>query len=204
MEMKKVVFPAGATIGTVYFPVDSVVSLLTRMQDDRGVEIATIGNEGLVGITVALGASVLDARDYAVVQVPGTAVAMDVDEFRAEMDRAGPFASMMQRYARAFLTQVTQQVACNNMHSVEERCCRWILSTGDRVGTAEFPMTHEFLSQMLGVRRASVTVTVGILQRAGLIQLRRGRLQITDRPGLEAASCECYAIVRDVFDQLLP
>jgi CRP-like cAMP-binding protein len=142
MEMKQVVFPEGATIGTVYFPVDSVVSLLTRMQDDRGVEIATIGNEGLVGITVALGASVLDARDYAVVQVPGTAVAMDVDEFRAEMDRAGPFASMMQRYARAFLTQVTQQVACNNMHSVEERCCRWILSTGDRVGTAGVPMTH--------------------------------------------------------------
>jgi CRP-like cAMP-binding protein len=204
VEMKQVLLDADAPIAAVYFPVNSVVSLLTRLEDDPGVEIATIGNEGLVAISVALGATRMNPREYAVVQVPGEVMAMDVEVFRDEMGRGGPFASMMMRYAQAYMSQIAQQVACNGLHSVEERCCRWILLTHDRVGADEFPMTHEFLAQMLGVRRASVTVTAGILQQAGFIQIQRGRLRVVDRAGLEGAACECYQVIRDVFDQLLP
>jgi CRP-like cAMP-binding protein len=204
VEMKQVLLARGAEIDTIYFPVDSVVSLLTGLEDDPGVEIATIGNEGLVGMTVALGGNSMNTREYAVAQVPGQTLAMTADAFRAEMDRRGEFASIVMRYARAFFSQVAQQVACNGLHSIEERCSRWILLTHDRVGADEFPMTQEFLAQMLGVRRASVTVTAGILQRAGFIEVQRGRLRVVDRAGLEAASCECYQVIRDVFDQTLP
>jgi len=204
VDIKQVLLHEGQTIEAVYFPVDSVVSLLTRMQDDPDVEIATIGNEGLVGMSVALGGSAMNPREYAVVQVPGEILAMDESAFRTEMDRHDAFASMIMRYAQAFVSQVAQQVACNGLHSVEERCSRWILLTHDRVGRDEFPMTHEFLAQMLGVRRASVTVTAGILQQAGFIRVQRGRLRVVDRAGLEAASCECYQVIRDVFDTLLP
>jgi CRP-like cAMP-binding protein len=111
---------------------------------------------------------------------------------------------LIERYTLAFFSQVSQQVACNGLHSVEQRCARWLLLTNDRVGTDEFPMTHEFLAQMLGVRRASVTVTAGILQRAGFVEFSRGRVEVVDRAGLEGAACECYGVTREVFDRLLP
>ena len=131
-------------------------------------------------------------------------MSMEREAFREEVQRQGALASLVERYTQAFFTQVSQQVACNGLHSVEQRCARWLLLTQDRVGTDEFPMTHEFLAQMLGVRRATVTVTAGILQKAGFVQFSRGRVAVVDSEGLVNATCECYAVTREVYDRLLP
>jgi CRP-like cAMP-binding protein len=203
-EQKYVLADSGDPINEVYFPVDAVVSVLTRMNDGASVEIATVGNEGLVGVTVAWGAETMNPKEFATVQVPGNIVTMEREAFREEVQRQGPLASLVERYTQAFFTQVSQQVACNGLHSVEQRCARWLLLTRDRVGTDEFPMTHEFLAQMLGVRRATVTVTAGILQKAGFVQFSRGRVEIVDREGLENTACECYAVTREVYERLLP
>jgi CRP-like cAMP-binding protein len=203
-EQKYLLAESGDPINEVYFPVDAVVSVLTRMDDGASVEIATIGNEGLVGVSVAWGAKTMNPKEFATVQVPGTVVSMEREAFRDEVRRQGALASLVERYTQAFFTQVSQQVACNGLHSVEQRCARWLLMTQDRAGTDEFPMTHEFLAQMLGVRRATVTVTAGILQKAGFVQFSRGRVAIVDREGLENAACECYGVTREVYDRLLP
>lgn len=203
-EQKQMLGESGQRLTEVHFPIDAVVSVLTRMDDGSSVEIATIGNEGLVGVTVAWGAGTMNPREFATVQVPGNVVSMDAGTFREEVRQQGPLASLVERYTQAFFTQVSQQVACNGLHSVEQRCARWLLLTQDRVGTDDFPMTHEFLAQMLGVRRATVTVTAGILQKAGFVEFTRGRVAIVDRPGLENTSCECYGVTREVFDRLLP
>jgi len=195
---------SGQLITEVHFPVDAVVSILTRMDQGPSVEIATIGNEGVVGLTVAWGGDAMNPREVATVQAPGEVVSMDAAAFRAELQRQGALASLVERYTLAFFSQVSQQVACNGLHSVEQRCARWLLLTHDRVGTDEFPMTHEFLAQMLGVRRASVTVTAGVLQRAGYVEFSRGRVAVVDRSGLEGAACECYGVTREVYDRLLP
>jgi CRP-like cAMP-binding protein len=195
---------AGERIDEVHFPVDAVVSILTRMDEGPSVEIATIGNEGVVGLSVALGGTEMNPREVVTVQVPGHVVSMDAGAFREEVARQGALSSLVQRYTLAFFSQVSQQVACNGLHSVEQRCARWLLLTHDRVGTDDFPMTHEFLAQMLGVRRASVTVTAGILQKAGFVEFRRGSVRVVDREGLEGAACECYGVTREVYDRLLP
>jgi CRP-like cAMP-binding protein len=202
-RLKDVLLTPGKTIDTVYFPQGAVISLLTTMDDGSSIEIATIGNEGLVGVPVFLGAQAMGARDLYQVQVPGHAVAMDAGAFLAAAGR-DPLRGLVQRYAQALFTQVTQQVACNGLHSVEERCSRWMLLTHDRVGSDDFPLTQEFLAQMLGVRRASVTVAAGALQHAGFIRYYRGRVTVINREGLEDASCECYRIIRGEFDRLLP
>jgi CRP-like cAMP-binding protein len=204
VQQKQDMGEAGQRIAEVHFPVDAVVSILTRMDEGPSVEIATIGNEGVVGLTVAWGSDAMNPREVATVQAPGEVVSMDAGAFRAELHRQGALASLIERYTLAFFSQVSQQVACNGLHSVEQRCARWLLLTHDRVGTDEFPMTHEFLAQMLGVRRASVTVTAGVLQRAGFVEFSRGRVEVVDRAGLEGAACECYAVTREVFDRLLP
>jgi len=204
VKQKQDMGEAGQRIAEVHFPVDAVVSILTRMDEGPSVEIATIGNEGVVGLTVAWGSEAMNPRELATVQAPGEVVSMDAGTFRAELHRQGALASLIERYTLAFFSQVSQQVACNGLHSVEQRCARWLLLTHDRVGSDEFPMTHEFLAQMLGVRRASVTVTAGILQRAGFVEFSRGRVAVVDRPGLESAACECYAVTREVYDRLLP
>jgi len=194
----------GQPIDEVHFPVDAVVSILTRMDDGPSVEIATVGNEGVVGLTVAWGGDAMNPREVATVQAPGEVVSMEAGAFRSELQRQGALASLVERYTQAFFSQVSQQVACNGLHSVEQRCSRWLLLTHDRVGVDEFAMTHEFLAQMLGVRRASVTVTAGILQRAGFVEFRRGRVTVVDREGLEGSACECYGVTREVYDRLLP
>jgi CRP-like cAMP-binding protein len=204
VQQKQDLGEAGRPIDEVHFPVDAVVSILTRMDDGPSVEIATVGNEGVVGLTVAWGGDAMNPREVATVQAPGAVMSMDASAFRAELRRQGALASLVERYTLAFFNQVSQQVACNGLHSVEQRCARWLLLTHDRVGVDEFPMTHEFLAQMLGVRRASVTVTAGILQRAGFVEFSRGRVAVIDRTGLEGAACECYAVTREVYDRLLP
>jgi CRP-like cAMP-binding protein len=204
VKQKQDMGEAGQRIAEVHFPVDAVVSILTRMDEGPSVEIATIGNEGVVGLTVAWGGDAMNPREVATVQAPGEVVSMDAGAFRAELHQQGALASLIERYTRAFFSQVSQQVACNGLHSVEQRCARWLLLTHDRVGTDEFPMTHEFLAQMLGVRRASVTVTAGTLQRAGFVEFSRERVEVVDRAGLESAACECYGVTREVYDRLLP
>jgi CRP-like cAMP-binding protein len=203
MEVKQVLFERGQPIDAVYFPESAVVSILTAMDDRSGVEIATVGNEGMVGVALFLGSATVPLREFSQVQVPGVLLRMDAGTFRDEMEGGGPLHDVMQRYAQAFFSQISQQVACNSLHSIEERCSRWLLMTHDRVGSDEFPLTQEFLSQMLGVRRASVTLAVGLLQRAGFIRYRRRWMTVVDREGLEAASCECYGVIRAEFDRLL-
>lgn len=201
--LKQQLLARGQEIDAVYFPVDAVVSVLTAMEDSSGAEIATIGNEGMVGSPLFLGSSSMPAREFAQVQVPGTVLRLDAEVLRREVAAEGPLRDLVQRYVQALFSQISQQVACNGLHSLEERCSRWLLSTHDRVRVNSFPMTHEFLSQMLGVRRASVTLVAGALQQAGLIRYGRGEVTVRDREGLEETACECYQVIRDEFDRLL-
>jgi CRP-like cAMP-binding protein len=203
LELKELLFEPGKRIDYVYFPLTAVASLLNLVEDTAGVEIATIGNEGLVGLSVSWGINTFNPREYVQCQVPGDALVMDAETFAAKVSEGRELTWLVHRYTQAFVTQIGQQVACNGLHSIEERCARWMLLTHDRVGSDEFPLTQEFLAQMLGVRRPSVTLVAGILQQAGFIRFRRGRITITDRRGLEGASCGCYAVLREVFDRLV-
>jgi CRP-like cAMP-binding protein len=204
LEMKERLCEVGGRIDSVYFPLTAVVSLLNVAADKAGVEIATIGNEGLVGVSLSWDATSLNPAEFLQVQVPGRALRMGASAFVSEYVQGGGLTQVVHRYTQAFVSQLSQQVACNGIHSIEERCARWLLLTHDRVGSDEFPITHEFLAQMLGVRRPSVSLVAGTLQQAGLIRYHRGRVQITDREGLEAAACECYGALREVFDRLIP
>jgi len=204
LELKERLCEAGGHIDSVYFPLTAVVSMLNDADGSGGVEIATIGNEGLVGVSLSWGATTLNPAEFLQVQVPGVALRMDAEVFVRDFSQGNGLTDVVHRYTQAFVSQLSQQVACNGLHSIEERCARWLLLTHDRVGSNDFPMTQEFLAQMLGVRRPSVTVVAGILQQAGFIRYRRGMVQITDRRGLEEASCECYRVLREVFDRLIP
>ena len=203
LELKQLLLEPGKRIDQVYFPLTAVASVLNLVEDTDGVEMATIGNEGLVGLPLFWGINTSNPRELAQCQVPGEALVMAAETFSSKASEGGAFSGVVGRYTQAFVTQLGQQVACNGLHTIEERCARWMLLTADRVGVDEFPLTQEFLAQMLGARRPSVTVVAGILQQAGLIRTRRGRVQITDRLGLERAACECYGVLREVFDRLL-
>ena len=203
LESKEILLGAGDRIDTVYFPDNAVVSLLTVMDDGTTVEVANIGNEGIVGLPAFLGIETLGPRECYQVEVPGQARAMDVATFIKAAGR-DPLRSLVERSIQAQFIQTAQRLACVALHSIPERCSRWLLLTHDRVGDREFPLTQEFLAQMLGVRRASVTVAAGALQNAGLIRYSRGRVTILDREGLENAACECYGIIRSELDRLLP
>ena len=167
------------------------------------VEVANIGNEGIVGVPAFLGVETLGPQESYQVEVPGQARAMDVATF---LEAAGrdPLRRLVEHSIQAQFIQVAQRMACVALHSIPERCSRWLLLTHDRVGDREFPLTQEFLAQMLGVRRASVSAAAGALQDAGLISYSRGRVAILDREGLESAACECYGIIRSEFDRLMP
>jgi CRP-like cAMP-binding protein len=201
LEFKQPVYEPGEPIRHVYFPTSGVVSLVTVMSDDQPVEIATVGREGMVGLPVFLEAGEIPGRAFC--QVPGAALRMEAEAFKVEAQWGGGLTSLLLRYTQALFNQVAQSAACNRTHTVEERCARWLLMTQDRVGEDRFPLTQEFMAMMLGVRRATVNVAAGILQRAGFITYMRGRITVLDRPGLESASCECYAKVQSEFDRLL-
>jgi CRP-like cAMP-binding protein len=203
LELKELLLEQGKRIDSVYFPLTAVASLLNLVQDTSGVEIATVGNEGLVGLSVSWEINTLNPQEFVQCQVPGDALVMDAETFAAKVAAGGELTWLVHRYTQAFVSQIGQQVACNGLHSIEERCARWMLLTQDRVGSDEFPLTQEFLAQMLGVRRPSVTVVAGILQQAGFIRFHRGRITITDRRGLENSSCDCYRVLREVFDRLV-
>ena len=198
LEHAEVLFEPGEPMRHVYFPESGIVSLVAMMRDGSMAEAGMVGREGLVGLPVFLGTGASPFR--AVVQVPGTARRMDAAAFRAEVKRAGTLNGLVHRYVNAFVVHLGQSSACNSHHSVEQRCCRWLLLAQDRVGAGAFPLTHEFLAAMLGVRRTGVTEVAGNLQRAGLIRYSRGRVEILDRKGLEAAACECFRVIRAALD----
>lgn len=201
LSFKQLLYECNEPIDYVYFLNNCVISLIRVMEDGGVVEVATVGNEGMSGLPVLLGGT--HSHNETFVQVPGDALRMEVDVFRSEVTPGSPLHNLLLRYTQALMNMLAQAVACNRLHSIEERCCRWLLLTRDRVNSNEFPLTQEFLSQMLGVRRASVSEVAAVLQKAGLIQYHRGKMMILNRKGLEADSCECYQIIKKEFDQLL-
>jgi CRP-like cAMP-binding protein len=185
----------------VYFPLTTVNSILVSMEDGSQVEVATVGNEGMIGLPIFLGSDTM--QTISIVQVPGETLRMPADTFKEAVRSLEPLRNVLQRYTQALFMLVAQSVACNRMHDIAQRCARWLLMTHDRVQTERFPVTQEFLSDMLGVRRASVSEVASTLQREGLIQYSRGIITVLDRSGLEARSCECYRIVRQEFERSL-
>jgi CRP-like cAMP-binding protein len=202
LELKQQLLEPGERIDHVYFPLNAVGSLLNLMEDTSGVEVATVGNEGLLGLSVSWGAGILNPREVIQCQIPGEALVMDAGLFASRTSGPGALTDLVHAYTQAFVTQISQQVSCNGLHPIEERCARWLLLTHDRVAFDEFPLTYGFLAQMLGVGRPAVTVVVGVLQQAGFIRFRQGSITIQDREGLESASCECYWVLREAFDRL--
>ncbi|MDP9340609.1 MAG: Crp/Fnr family transcriptional regulator [Actinomycetota bacterium] len=194
----------GEKIHSVYFPLTGVISLMTPLQNGVAIETATVGMEGMVGIPAFLGGKALD-NSQALSQVPGRMLTMDIETFRAETDgdTNGNLLSIMMAYSQALFAQIAQAVACNAAHEIEQRTAKWLLQTHDRVEGDTFALTQEFLADMLGVTRPSVSVAARGLQRAGLITYRRGGITVLDRAALEEASCECYETVRRVYEQLL-
>jgi CRP-like cAMP-binding protein len=202
LRLKETLIACDEPIRALYFPLDTVVSVVSTLANGTMLEVATIGNEGLVGVPRFLQA--VSMPFTAIVQVPGAALRMAVETFDQVVGApGGEFSRLLARYTQAWCNQLGQHVVCNRLHAVGQRCARWLLMTQDRVGRPEFPLTQEFLAIMLGVRRASVTEVAKRLQQAGLIRYRRGLIQILDRPGLEAASCECYGVVVQEANRLL-
>jgi CRP-like cAMP-binding protein len=200
-EYRQICFDIDQPIEHVYFPERCLVSVLSAMSDGTAVETATVGHEGLVGLAVFLGADRTSAQAF--VQIPGPALRMRADAFRAAVAASPAFAAMIARYTQALFTLVAQSSACNRLHMMTERCARWLLHTHDRIEQDEFPLTHQFLSQMLGVRRATVTEAMRAVQATGAITYAMGRVTVCDRALLENAACECYTIITREFDRLL-
>jgi len=191
----------GSTIDKVYFPLNGVISLVTPLSEGSIVEVATVGNEGIVGVPLALSHGITTIR--AISQVAGTSLRMAADVFTEEVDRKETLGALVQSYIPALFTQIAQAAGCNRLHSNEERLSRWLLMSQDRVGRDDFPITQVFLAQMLGSRRATVTLSAGLLQRAGFIRYRRGHLTIVDREGLESAACDCYWVIKNELDSVV-
>lgn len=196
--MGRIIHESGQEMNHVYFPNHGVLSMLTVLENGDLVEIATVGNEGMADLSVFLGLKISNSR--LLVQIPGDTLRVERDVFTELVARLHGLRLRLGEYMVSMFTLVSQSAACNRLHPLEERAARWLLMTHDRVDADTFPITHDFLASMLGVRRPSVTVAAGILQKAGFIRYRRGRMVILDRHGLEASACECYAIVRAQFD----
>jgi CRP-like cAMP-binding protein len=185
----------------LYFPTTGMFGVVIRMEEGELVEGTTVGNEGMVGLPAFLG---VDFHPFSVVsQVPGAAVQVPVATFLQALQPGGTLGRLLRRYTLYRLRCANQTGACNTLHSVEERTCRWLLMAHDRAGKDEFLLTHEFLSELLGVRRQTVSIIAGTLQRAGFITYRRGVLRVVDREGLEAASCECYQALKQLYDRIM-
>ena len=202
MPLGEVLYESGRTLGYVYFPTTSIVSLLYVMQNGASAEIAVVGHEGLVGISLFMGGGSTPSR--AVVQSAGKGYRLLAKSMKDEFDRAGPVMHLLLRYTQALITQMTQTAVCNRHHSLDQQLCRWLLLSLDRLEGSELRMTQDLIANMLGVRREGVTENALKLQAAGLIKYARGRISVLDRPGLERRSCECYAVVKREYDRLLP
>ena len=194
-------YEPGDAIKYVYFPNDSIISLISQLSDKAWLEVGMVGNEGMAGLAVFMGVSFSSTR--ALVQGSGTAMRMNSAAVRMEADRLGGLHRILHRYSHSLLTQVSQTSVCNRFHLVDARLARWLLMTDDRLGAGEFPLTQEFLSNMLGVRREGVSKAAGVLQAKKLIRYSRGVITILNRRGLEAKSCDCYAIIKAETDEYL-
>ena len=202
IHTRQVLHTNGAPFDAVYFLNGGVASITTALADGTMVEAATVGDEGMVGIEAFLNERPIAAGE-ALIQVPDTnAEMLGVEDFRREIERHEALHRLMGRYTEAVIGQMMQSTACNALHQVQQRCARWLLTTHDRMREQDFTLSHEFLAMMLGVQRPTVTVVAGTLQEAGLIRYTHGRVTVRNRKGLEAAACECYAIVRAHFDRL--
>ncbi len=201
MPLGEALYESGGELRHVYFPTTSIVSLLYVLEDGSSAEIAIVGNEGILGVSLFMGGETTPSR--AVVQSAGYGYRLKSVLLKKEFSRGGPVLHLLLRYTQALITQMTQTAVCNRHHSVEQQLCRWLLLSLDRLTSASLTMTQELIANMLGVRREGVTEAAGKLQRDGLIKYSRGRIEVLDRPGLEKAVCECYAVVKMEFDRLL-
>ncbi|MBT9502768.1 MAG: Crp/Fnr family transcriptional regulator [Burkholderiaceae bacterium] len=202
MPLGQVLYESGGHQSHVYFPTTAIVSLLYVMEDGASVEIAVVGHEGLVGVSLFMGGESTPSR--AVVQSAGQGFRLKAHLMLQEFNRAGPVLHLLLRYTQALITQMSQTAVCNRHHSLDQQLCRWLLLSLDRLPTNELVCTQELIANMLGVRREGVTEAAGRLQEAGLISYRRGHITALDRAGLERRACECYAVVKKEYDRLLP
>ena len=200
LELGQVLYESGDTLGHIYFPVTCIVSLIFTTQKGATAELAITGNDGLVGIPLVLGGDTTTHR--VVVQSAGAAYRLRVETIRWELDQGGELQHLALRYTQALMTQMAQSIVCNRHHSVDQQLCRWLLLSLDRLPGNQLNMTQELIANMLGVRREAVTEAAGKLQAAGLIEYSRGHITVTDRPGLEARACECYATVKAEYDRI--
>jgi CRP-like cAMP-binding protein len=201
MRLGDVLYEPGVRLRHVYFPTTAIVSLLYVMEDGASAEIAVVGNEGILGISLFMGGETTPSR--AVVQSAGHGYRLKAQLLKDEFGRFGPMMHLLLRYTQALITQMSQTAVCNRHHSVDQQLCRWLLLSLDRLESNELAMTQELIANMLGVRREGVTEAAGKLQDAGLIRYSRGRITVIDRPALEARACECYQVVKSEFDRLL-
>jgi CRP-like cAMP-binding protein len=202
MPLGKVLYEPGTEMTHVYFPTTSIVSLLYVLENGASAEIAVVGNEGIVGVSLFMGGGSTLSR--AVVQSAGQGLRLRATAMMHEFNRAGPVLHWLLRYTQALITQMSQTAVCNRHHSVDKQLCRWLLLSLDRLQSNQLVMTQELIANMLGVRREGVTEAAGHLHRAGLIDYQRGHITVLDRPALEQRSCECYAVVKKEYDRLLP
>ena len=202
MPLGEVLYESGSRLSHVYFPTDSIVSLLYVMEDGASAEIAVVGNEGMVGVALFMGGETTPSR--AMVLSGGFAYRLSGQLLKREFSRAVTMQHLLLRYTQALLTQMAQTAVCNRHHSVDQQLCRWLLMSLDRLSSNQLTMTQELIANMLGVRREGVTAAAGKLQAMGLIRYSRGHITVLDRRGLEAHACECYYVVKREFDRLLP
>jgi len=201
LAFKQCIYEKDQPIEHVYFVRVGVVSMVSRLEDGMIVEVATIGNEGMVGLPVYLGAESVSLETFA--QIPGEALRMPTPALQEAVAQGGALARLLRRYTQALFIQIAQGSACNRSHTIDQRLARWLLATHDRVEGPEFPLTQEFMAQMLGVQRPSVNLAAQMLQHAGLIHYSRGRISVLNREVLEATACECYAAIRGEYERLL-
>ncbi|RBY95834.1 Crp/Fnr family transcriptional regulator [Blastococcus sp. TF02-8] len=200
LDVREGLHEAGKAFEHVWFPVDAVLSVLATIEGEAAVEVATVGFEGMAGLPAFLGTAESPHDCYC--QVAGSAVRLATGDLRRFLASDGALHDLLHRYTQATMVQLAQNVACNRLHTTEERCARWLLQTRDRVGADEFTLTQEFLAQMLGVRRGTVSLTAGVLQQAGMIRYTRGRITVVDADALHEAACECYDIVQAEYRRL--
>lgn len=200
LRLREELYSPNRPIEHAYFPVNGVVSMLATLEEGTMVEVATVGNEGMIGLPLFLGANATPGTAFS--QVPGDAFRIPAERFKQLLRDYPGFGQLLHRYTQAIMTQISQGNACNRVHNNTQRCARWLLLTHDRVGKDEFYLTQAFLSQMLGVRRATVSEVARALNEAGAIEYSRGVVHIVNRRRLEAASCMCYSIVRDEYDRM--
>ena len=202
LPLGMVLYESGDTLRHIYFPTDSIVSLLYVLEDGASAEIAVVGNDGAIGVALFMGGETTTNR--AIVQSAGSAYRLTGSRLKQEFERHGEMLHILLRYTQALITQMAQTAVCNRHHSVDQQLCRWLLLSLDRLSSNQLVMTQELIANMLGVRREGVTEAAGKLQKLGVIDYRRGRITVLDRPRLEQLSCECYAVVKKETDRLVP